>query len=192
MSAQPPPSVLAPWSGGRVTPRAHCVLAPNPGPMTLDGTNTWVLLEPGGTEAVVIDPGAEGDFGTGDFDTADCLGDRDGLPEPCGALAAPLEFGSADLPGGVVERRLLSAFGLGREVLPFADRGRPTDLLESGERVVNRAPGARDAGRCGEQCYQKQECSLAHLGLLHRPDNVWAEGSIRRSNTDSLAHRRRG
>lgn len=57
MSAQPPPSVLAPWSGGRVTPRAHCVLAPNPGPMTLDGTNTWVLLEPGGTEAVVIDPG---------------------------------------------------------------------------------------------------------------------------------------
>jgi glyoxylase-like metal-dependent hydrolase (beta-lactamase superfamily II) len=25
--------------------------------MTLDGTNTWVLLEPGGTEAVVIDPG---------------------------------------------------------------------------------------------------------------------------------------
>lgn len=45
------------WAGGQVTERAHCVLAPNPGPMTLDGTNTWVLLEPGGTEAVVIDPG---------------------------------------------------------------------------------------------------------------------------------------
>ncbi len=57
MSAQPPPSVTDPWSGGQVTPRAHCVLAPNPGPMTLDGTNTWVLLEPGGTDAVVIDPG---------------------------------------------------------------------------------------------------------------------------------------
>jgi glyoxylase-like metal-dependent hydrolase (beta-lactamase superfamily II) len=25
--------------------------------MTLDGTNTWVLLEPGSTEAVVVDPG---------------------------------------------------------------------------------------------------------------------------------------
>lgn len=37
--------------------RAHCVLAPNPGPMTLDGTNTWVVLEPGATEAVVVDPG---------------------------------------------------------------------------------------------------------------------------------------
>ena len=57
VSATPPPSVTAPWSGGDVTARAHCVLAPNPGPMTLDGTNTWVLLEPGSTEAVVVDPG---------------------------------------------------------------------------------------------------------------------------------------
>ncbi len=57
MTATPPPSVTAPWAGGDVTARAHCVLAPNPGPMTLDGTNTWVLLEPGSTEAVVIDPG---------------------------------------------------------------------------------------------------------------------------------------
>jgi glyoxylase-like metal-dependent hydrolase (beta-lactamase superfamily II) len=45
------------WTGGQVTTRAHCVLAPNPGPMTLDGTNTWVLVEPGATEAIVIDPG---------------------------------------------------------------------------------------------------------------------------------------
>ena len=56
-AAPPPESTLAPWSGGAATPRAHCVLAPNPGPMTLDGTNTWVLHEPGATEAVVIDPG---------------------------------------------------------------------------------------------------------------------------------------
>ena len=57
MSATPPPSVTAPWAGGDVTARARCVLAPNPGPMTLDGTNTWVLLEPGSTAAVVVDPG---------------------------------------------------------------------------------------------------------------------------------------
>jgi glyoxylase-like metal-dependent hydrolase (beta-lactamase superfamily II) len=57
MSATPPPSSGAPWAGGPVTARAHCVLAPNAGPMTLDGTNTWVLLEPGGTEVVVVDPG---------------------------------------------------------------------------------------------------------------------------------------
>ena len=34
-----------------------CVLAPNPGPMTLDGTNTWVLAEPGSARSVVVDPG---------------------------------------------------------------------------------------------------------------------------------------
>ena len=40
-----------------MTERAYCLLAPNPGPMTLDGTNTWVLLERGSTEAIVVDPG---------------------------------------------------------------------------------------------------------------------------------------
>lgn len=58
----PAPEPSAPfgqWTGGQVTPRAHCLLQANPGPMTLDGTNTWVLLEPGGTEAVVVDPGED-------------------------------------------------------------------------------------------------------------------------------------
>jgi glyoxylase-like metal-dependent hydrolase (beta-lactamase superfamily II) len=42
---------------GMGTPRARCVLAPNPSPMTLDGTNTWILAEPGSPRAVVVDPG---------------------------------------------------------------------------------------------------------------------------------------
>jgi glyoxylase-like metal-dependent hydrolase (beta-lactamase superfamily II) len=33
------------------------VLAPNPGAMTLEGTNTWVLMEPGSAQCVVVDPG---------------------------------------------------------------------------------------------------------------------------------------
>ena len=45
------------WAGGRVSERAHCVLCPNPSPMTLDGTNTWVLAEPGSDAVVVLDPG---------------------------------------------------------------------------------------------------------------------------------------
>jgi glyoxylase-like metal-dependent hydrolase (beta-lactamase superfamily II) len=44
---------------GSGTARARCVLAPNPSPMTLDGTNTWLIAEPGGTEAVVVDPGPD-------------------------------------------------------------------------------------------------------------------------------------
>ncbi len=40
-----------------VTASAGVVLAPNPGPMTLDGTNTWVLRAPGSERCVVVDPG---------------------------------------------------------------------------------------------------------------------------------------
>ena len=45
------------WSGGSFGSRAVCVLAPNASPMTLDGTNTWVLREPDGSRSVVVDPG---------------------------------------------------------------------------------------------------------------------------------------
>src|ERR1700759_4121391 len=38
---------------------ATCVLAPNPSPMTLDGTNTWLIAAPESTSAVVVDPGPD-------------------------------------------------------------------------------------------------------------------------------------
>jgi len=41
----------------QVTERATWLLAPNPGPMTFDGTNSWVLHEPGQRGAVIVDPG---------------------------------------------------------------------------------------------------------------------------------------
>src|SRR6059036_714574 len=41
----------------QATTRALRLLAPNPSPMTLDGTNTWVLREPGDGACVVVDPG---------------------------------------------------------------------------------------------------------------------------------------
>ena len=41
----------------QVTRSAAVVLAPNPGPMTLDGTNTWVLRAPGNPQCLVVDPG---------------------------------------------------------------------------------------------------------------------------------------
>ncbi|HEX9030810.1 MAG TPA: MBL fold metallo-hydrolase [Streptosporangiaceae bacterium] len=44
---------------GSGTSRARCVLAPNPSLMTLDGTNTWLVAEPGSATAVVIDPGPD-------------------------------------------------------------------------------------------------------------------------------------
>jgi len=44
---------------GSGTERARCVLAPNASPMTLDGTNTWVIAEPGSESAIVVDPGPD-------------------------------------------------------------------------------------------------------------------------------------
>ncbi|ORB30911.1 MBL fold metallo-hydrolase [Mycolicibacterium parafortuitum] len=42
-----------------VTDTASVLLCENPGLMTLDGTNTWVLRGPGTDEMVVIDPGPD-------------------------------------------------------------------------------------------------------------------------------------
>ena len=44
---------------GMGTERAWCVLAPNPSPMTLDGTNTWVIADPGASSVLVLDPGPD-------------------------------------------------------------------------------------------------------------------------------------
>lgn len=48
---------MTPWTGGPLNERVTCTLCPNPSPMTLEGTNTWILSAPGAAEAVVIDPG---------------------------------------------------------------------------------------------------------------------------------------
>lgn len=50
---------MTPAIDGSGSDRARCLLAPNPSPMTLDGTNTWLLAEPGARRAVVVDPGPD-------------------------------------------------------------------------------------------------------------------------------------
>lgn len=53
----PPLGALAPVV--ELDPTLTRVLAPNPGPMTLDGTNTYVVGAPGSGVAAVVDPGPD-------------------------------------------------------------------------------------------------------------------------------------
>lgn len=57
MSGRVLPGPDAEWRGGTVREYAQCVLAPNPSPWTLEGTNTWILGE--GGVCAVVDPGPE-------------------------------------------------------------------------------------------------------------------------------------
>lgn len=51
------PGFAGEWNGGEITALAACVLAPNAGPQTLDGTNTWIIGADDATRVTVIDPG---------------------------------------------------------------------------------------------------------------------------------------
>ena len=98
------------------TERAECVLCPNPSPMTLDGTNTWLLAEPGSDEVVVVDPGPldEGHLQRGPAPAS--RSPVDGSPSPCSPTATHDHAESADrfheLTGAPVR-----AFGRGHDDL---------------------------------------------------------------------------
>ena len=82
------------WSGGVVSDWSTCLLAPNPSAWTLEGTNTWLLAEPGSTDFVVVDPGP---------DTAEHLERIVAMVDERGAIAQILlTHGHADHSAGAL------------------------------------------------------------------------------------------
>jgi len=109
-SAQPSAALLP-----ELPPWLTLVRAPNPGPMTLDGTNAWVLRDPGSAECVVIDPGP---LDEGHLSALATLGPvaiillTHGHPDHRDGLARLAEMTGARVADGPVDGVDLTAAGL--------------------------------------------------------------------------------
>ena len=114
-----------------VTETASVLLADNPGLMTLDGTNTWVLRGPRSDEVVIVDPGPEDDehvarvAGVGKV-TLVLISHRHGdhtdgidkLVERTGAVVRSVGSGFLRGPGGpLTDGEVIDAAGLRIKVL---------------------------------------------------------------------------
>jgi glyoxylase-like metal-dependent hydrolase (beta-lactamase superfamily II) len=154
-----------------VTPYASVLLQQNPGPMTLDGTNTWLLRAPGARESIVIDPGQSDDThlerllaAAGDvllilvthrhFDHSQLAAELHArTAAPVRAIEAEYCFGGAPLADGEV----LSAAGLAVRVL-----GTPGHTSDSVSFVV----GDNEAVLTGDTVLGRGTTVVAH------PDGV--------------------
>ena len=118
----------------RVTPLASVVLAANPSPMTLEGTNTWLLRAPAAADAIVVDPGPD--------DAAHLTAVRDAA----GTVAAILlTHGHPDHSDGA--RRLHELTGAPVRALDPAHRLGEEGLAE-GDVVAAASPARGNSGPC--------------------------------------------
>lgn len=130
----PPAGSMGPWGAGPITRAATCLLAPNAGPMTLDGTNTWVIA--GAGRAVVVDPGPDdaGHLAA----IVHALDERDAAP-----TVVLLTHGHADHSAGAV--RLAQRLGVGVRALDpvhrLGDEGLTAgDVVEVGDVALRVLP----------------------------------------------------
>mgnify|MGYP001215867641 CR=1 FL=1 len=155
-----------PWSGGVVTPSAVCVLAPNPSPWTLDGTNTWILTAPDATSAAVVDPGPDDPAHlTAVQDMAEEMGVR--------VSAVLLTHGHIDHAEGA--RAMATSFGCGVRALDPAHRLGELGLTD-GDRVDMgdwRVDVIATPGHSGDSvCF-----SVPHDGSVLTGDTVLGRGT---------------
>jgi glyoxylase-like metal-dependent hydrolase (beta-lactamase superfamily II) len=162
-----------------VTGVASVLLARNPGKMTLEGTNTWVLRGPRSTEVVVVDPGPDDDEHLARVAAVgrvalvlishrhgDHTGGIDKLAEATGAPVRAMDPAFLRGDGVVlVDREVIDAAGLTITVLAT-----PGHTADSVSFLVDDAVLTADTvlGR-GTTVIDKDDGSLAdYLGSLHR------------------------
>lgn len=138
-----------------VTDTASVLLCDNPGMMTLDGTNTWVLRGPGSTEMVIVDPGPDDAEHIGrlaelgpiplvliSHKHEDHTGGIDAIVERTGAVVRAVGSGFLrGLGGPLTDGEVIDAAGLRIKVL--ATPGHTADSLSF---LVDDARGERTDG----------------------------------------------
>ncbi|WP_245856502.1 MBL fold metallo-hydrolase [Actinoalloteichus hoggarensis] len=129
----------------QVTAAAAVLLARNPSPMTLAGTNSWVLRASGAVDCIVVDPGPDDDE------------HLDGLAAVGPVAAVVLTHRHADHAGGALRfaRRVAAPLYAADPALRFAPDGLETDLDDgrlltaAGLRLrVLATPGHTSDSRC--------------------------------------------
>jgi glyoxylase-like metal-dependent hydrolase (beta-lactamase superfamily II) len=137
------------------------VRAPNPGPMTLDGTNTWVLRAPG-SAAIVVDPGP---LDEGHLKAVAALG-------PIAAIV--LTHGHEDHTEGVP--RLAELSGAAVLAPPVAEG------VDAGGIVLEpvATPGHTADSVCFRVRYRSQEIVLTGDTILGRGTTIvaWPDGDL--------------
>jgi glyoxylase-like metal-dependent hydrolase (beta-lactamase superfamily II) len=116
------------WAGGSFGARGECLLAPNPGMMTLDGTNTWVLREPGSSSSIVVDPGPIED---GHLDLVDEVTGDVGL-----ILLTHHHFDHSEVAAELAERKGCAVRALDPEYCIGADPLADDEVLDVGGLAV--------------------------------------------------------
>lgn len=139
-----------------VTETASVLLCNNPGIMTLDGTNTWVLRGPGSDEMVIVDPGPDDDEHIGKLAELgtislvlishkheDHTGGIDKIVDACGAVVRSVGSGFLrGLGGPLTDGEVIDAAGL--RITVMATPGHTADSLSF---LVDDVRGKRSAGR---------------------------------------------
>lgn len=178
-----------------VTANASVLLCDNPGLLTLDGTNTWILRGPGSNEMVVVDPGPDDAehldrlAGLGSIPLvlishkhADHTGGIDGIVDATGAVVRAVGSGFLrGLGGPLADGEVIDAAGLRITVL--ATPGHTADSLSflvddvvlTGDTVLGRGTTVIDHedGSLGDYLDSLRRLrGLGHRSVLpgHGPD----------------------
>lgn len=148
-----------------VLPFASVLLQRNPGPMTLDGTNTWILRAPGADACIVVDPGENDDTHLDALLAA--------APDPALVLVTHRHFDHGQVSGRLHERTGVPVRALDPQQ---CHGGRPLDDGESLESAGLRVRVVATPGHTADSVSFVLDASEGH-GAVLTGDTILGRGT---------------